>query len=529
MNYFKTAFIFSLLFCNIGISQISKEWTQSYNGPENYIDFSYDIAGDSEGNVYVTGVSNEFYATIKYNSTGQELWVRRETVRHGRAEFIAVDDSGNVYITGYRQRINTFNRDVVTIKYNSQGTLQWLQSYSVPKSIDNYPRDMCIDNLSNIYITGYTVDSVHREYITVKYDSNGKEIWSHNYGSVFTQSFDQANSIAVSASGNVYVTGIFDRAMTTLKYDDAGNLMWTESYPVVGAYTAANKVAVDENENVYICGVMGISGELVFTTIKYNSSGSIIWVKEYFDNNSTRTSAKTMVLDSSGNIYVTGNIVFSPGSSQYLTIKYNSNGDQVWVKQFQGQHFDSHVLPSDISIDDENNIYITGDDNSRAGIYTVKYNSSGQEAWNIVNDQLGVQGDVKLFVDVNNIYIAGKIYEQGENYNFLTTKYSQKVGINSIVNATSLSYYLGQNYPNPFNPKTVISYSLIGNGYISLKVFDILGNEVAVLVNEKQNAGSYAVDFNGEGLPSGIYFYKLNARYGQAGDFVETKRMILLK
>ncbi|MDQ3021548.1 MAG: T9SS type A sorting domain-containing protein [Bacteroidota bacterium] len=96
-------------------------------------------------------------------------------------------------------------------------------------------------------------------------------------------------------------------------------------------------------------------------------------------------------------------------------------------------------------------------------------------------------------------------------------------------NFTIIDFNLYQNYPNPFNPKTVIRYSLIGNGYISLKVFDILGNEVTSLVNEKQNAGSYRVDFNGEGLPSGIYFYKLEARYGQAGDFVETKRMILLK
>jgi len=85
-------------------------------------------------------------------------------------------------------------------------------------------------------------------------------------------------------------------------------------------------------------------------------------------------------------------------------------------------------------------------------------------------------------------------------------------------------FSLSQNYPNPFNPVTVIRYSLIENGFVNLKVFDVRGNEIATLVNEKQNAGSYAAEFNGEGLPSGVYFYNLETR-----SFAETKRMILLK
>ncbi|MBK8983249.1 MAG: T9SS type A sorting domain-containing protein [Ignavibacteria bacterium] len=83
---------------------------------------------------------------------------------------------------------------------------------------------------------------------------------------------------------------------------------------------------------------------------------------------------------------------------------------------------------------------------------------------------------------------------------------------------------MSQNYPNPFNPNTVIRYSITGNRNVNLKVFDALGKEIVTLVNEKQNTGSYLVDFYGEGLPSGVYFYRL-----QAGEFVETKSMILLK
>jgi sugar lactone lactonase YvrE len=91
---------------------------------------------------------------------------------------------------------------------------------------------------------------------------------------------------------------------------------------------------------------------------------------------------------------------------------------------------------------------------------------------------------------------------------------------NSVIN----NYSLEQNYPNPFNPSTSIQYRVSSNSNVSLKVYDVLGNEVATLVNEEKPAGSYEVKFDASGLSSGIYFYKLSA-----GSLVETKKMILLK
>ena len=87
-----------------------------------------------------------------------------------------------------------------------------------------------------------------------------------------------------------------------------------------------------------------------------------------------------------------------------------------------------------------------------------------------------------------------------------------------------LDYVLYQNYPNPFNPSTTIQYSIPKKSIVTLKVYDILGNEVASLVNEDKSIGSYEGKFDGTGLPSGIYFYRL-----QAGSFVETKKMVLMK
>jgi len=104
----------------------------------------------------------------------------------------------------------------------------------------------------------------------------------------------------------------------------------------------------------------------------------------------------------------------------------------------------------------------------------------------------------------------------------------EPTGINDNADQTNI-FYLHQNYPNPFNPVTTISYSIptVQTGYIpsvQLKVFDVLGREVATLVNEEKPAGRYKVSFNANKLPSGIYFYRITA-----GSFHQTKKMLLLK
>jgi hypothetical protein len=85
-------------------------------------------------------------------------------------------------------------------------------------------------------------------------------------------------------------------------------------------------------------------------------------------------------------------------------------------------------------------------------------------------------------------------------------------------------YKLVQNYPNPFNPTTTIKYEIPETGFVTLKIYDVLGREVATLVNAKREAGRYEAEFNAKGLSSGIYIYRI-----QASNFVESKKMILLK
>lgn len=154
---------------------------------------------------------------------------------------------------------------------------------------------------------------------------------------------------------------------------------------------------------------------------------------------------------------------------------------------------------------------------TRGGGVFVSMNHGG--SWRAVNEGL-------TYLIVNALAISNSTLFAGTSGGGLWKRpVSQMItGVNVNEHAVPERFSLFQNYPNPFNPSTVISYQLPVDGLMTLKVYDVLGREVQTLVNERQNAGNYSVTFNASGLPSGIYFYRL-----QAGTYSETKNLLLLK
>ena len=132
---------------------------------------------------------------------------------------------------------------------------------------------------------------------------------------------------------------------------------------------------------------------------------------------------------------------------------------------------------------------------------------------------------VTLYANGNSVNLSGT--SNGDNWNFATNK-TISVTATSIqnLNEVAANYSLGQNYPNPFNPTTNIKYGISKSGFVSLKVYDLVGKEVATLVSQNQNAGTYVVDFQASdyGLTSGIYFYKISSE-----GFSDVRKMILTK
>ena len=137
--------------------------------------------------------------------------------------------------------------------------------------------------------------------------------------------------------------------------------------------------------------------------------------------------------------------------------------------------------------------------------------------------------DSTVIVDSTYTYgiVAFNIYGNSDTSNFATITIDPVTSLDP--KALSLTFSLSQNYPNPFNPSTTIKFTIPSVEThdcmsVQLKIYDVLGNEVATLVNEEKPAGEYEIEFDGTNLPSGIYFYQPNT-----GDFIKTQKMVLMK
>ena len=128
-----------------------------------------------------------------------------------------------------------------------------------------------------------------------------------------------------------------------------------------------------------------------------------------------------------------------------------------------------------------------------------------------------------MTIDGGNL-IRGLSSEDANGKLFYFDSSSKVTFKNLDPNIFPVAYLLEQNYPNPFNSSTTIQYSIPERSNVTIKVFDLLGREVAILVNEEKQAAVYNVNFNGGGLASGVYFYRI-----ETGNFVEVKKMILMK
>lgn len=373
-------------------------WVRYYNGPGNNRDVVRAITIDDAGNVYVTGESygtgNYDIATIKYNSAGVQQWAARYNGPANGADgssAIAVDASGNVYVTGYSDgdASPVFRQDdYVTIKYNSSGTEEWATRYDGPGNFHDIPNAIALDENNNVYVTGGSSGSGTRyDYATIKYNSAGVQQWVETYNGPANYD-DTANNIAVDNSGNVYVTGSSDGASSdnedfaTIKYNTAGSQQWLARYDGGGGGDDAYAMSMDGNGSLYVTGesrapVSPYSYD--YLTVRYNvNNGDTIWTARYNGPASGIDLPLSVVPDQSGNVFVTG---YSDGGGtgyDYATLKYNSTGAQQWLIRYNGSGNGSDIANT-VAVDTMGNVYVTGSSSGNGtanDIVTIKYSQS---------------------------------------------------------------------------------------------------------------------------------------------------------
>lgn len=542
-------------------SAISQEWIKTFDGSGHGDDQITASATDIQGNIYVTGFSartgtGKDFLTLKYNSSGVLQWAvyyNGPANDDDKAFGVVVDNLGqNVYVTGYSTSIDN-NIDIATIKYSaSTGSQSAIYRFGDPSNLEDKAFGITVDRLNNVYITGYiSRPGIGNDIYTAKYNSNLNFVWHKTYAGNGNGEDRALNIVTDSLGLKIYVTGyttdsVNGKDMTTICYDSSGTDKWVKKYN--GNFNGEDKsfgIAIDrfEGGGVYVSGYSTDStSRSDITIIKYNpSSGQQIWLSKCSGSGDLEDKSFGIVVDRSGNSYVAGTCVRNGSMIDYLTVKFGPAGDTIWSRRFNGPGNGNDSAASLVLSREMDYLYVTGSSANSSGqgnidIYTIKYDV---ENGNVVqSSRINLQGNMseyasKVVADTgNNIFVASYGQTPSSGFDYITMKYYRGelvIGIQVISTEVPAGFALYQNYPNPFNPKTLIHFAVppaanSNSQIVQLKVHDILGREVATLVNDKLSPGTYKVDWDATKNASGIYFYTLST-----GDFRDTKRMILIK
>ncbi len=372
-------------------------WTATYNNPTaNGFDQANDLFVDGNGNVFVTGQSdsdptsaiNDDYLTVKYNSSGSQVWATRYNGTGNAIDKpirVMVDVTGNVFVTGRSD--NGSNDDYLTIKYNSSGTSQWVVAGN--RGGRDRATGMAMDISGNVYVTGRSSNGGNDDFWTVKYTTSGAIGWQTAYDFVDN---DRATAIAIDSGGNVYVTGQSDSDPTTttnwdyetVMYNTAGAQVWQKRYNgVISQYDIPNSVSVSSSGNVYVTGVSDADASTLtvndIVTVSYAAStGTQNWIST-FNGTAGRNDSAAVVLATPNGCFVAGNSANAQGMMDALLLSYSSIGTQQLNLLFNGIGNNNENIHSMV-VDNANNVYAAGyivENESDRNIAVMKFNSSG--------------------------------------------------------------------------------------------------------------------------------------------------------
>jgi len=450
-----------------------------------------------------------------------------------RGNSLVIQPDGKILVAGYTSGYQ--NADIAIIRLDSNGNLD--NSFGVNgkvitdiNSMSDVCKDVALQADGKIVVAGY---SSNGNFIitVVRYLSTGilDETFG-NGGIVMTQignedAFGQA--VTIQEDGKILVAGKSNSSgnyhFTLIRYNTDGSL--DNSFgnggirvTIIGIDSEANSIAIDQDGYI-IAGGRTYSGNHNFALARYNENGNLdtsfgingIVITNF--GGSSQEFGRSLALQSDGKIllaseiFINNDIDFAvaryyaeldPVPVELISFTASVNNRQVLLKWETATELDNYGFDIERSVIDEGW--------KKIGFIEGHGNSNSLKSY--------------LFTDNNPIGGWKFKYRLKQIDNDGKFEYSNEVEVEIV----PLELTLLQNYPNPFNPTTTINYQIPEFNYVTLKVYDVLGNRVASLVSEEKPAGSYEVEFDGSELTSGIYYYKI-----KANNFIETKKMMLLK
>lgn len=432
----------STFVAGLASASMSTKWKAFYDGPVHSHDSATGVAVDSLGNTIVTGVSyggptaRDDLATIKYSPDGNVIWKRRYDGpgnAQEKSSAIAVDGSDNVLVLGRSYAGSLFYNDYALMKYSPTGNRQWVANDDGLANLVDIPLAMAVDGNGSIYVAGTSVnaDQVHTQMVTMKFSPTGVRQWIRTITGPLANQSSVAYGIAVNAAGAVAVTGeVSDPSGVSgylvVQYGTGGGLQWTGTYTsAAGGHSRPTAMAIDGTSNVLVTGWAGRgAGPSDYATVKFDTAGNQLWARTYNGSGNGSDEANSIATDTAGNVFVTGES--SNGlTGDFVTIKYDAAGHRKWVKSLDLGDRDRGLF---VRTDASGNVVVLGQivGSSSGDFMTVAYTTNGIKLWSKRFDGPLGNDDTPTGLAVaadGSVHVTGGAYMKTGYLDFATLKY----------------------------------------------------------------------------------------------------------
>ncbi len=411
--------LFAFFAATPAFSQIQQSWVARYNnGLSNGNHQAIKMALDANGNIYITGPSQ--------NTNGQLGYATIKYAPSGTQLWAARYDSTNSpFAMPTNLAVDVSNNVVdtgnaITVRYDTNGNQLWTAPYA--------GSDIAVDINCNVFVTG-----LGTSFGTVKLNSGGSNVWMNTVTDPYGLAISQ--KIAVGAAGDAYVAGssaiyryrgLTNYWLEMIKCDPNGNTLWDVDYEMDGYYRRVEDVVLDGSDNLYL---IANGYEQTFLTLKYSSNGSEVWAA-FNPTSNGASSVSGLVVDSHSNVIVTAANEHTPTPhGAYGTYRIGTNGSYIWTNLYS-QTPTGGSAGTAITSDQANSVYVTGyspGPNSSNNIVTIKYDSNGNQIWleSYSGPNNGSAAANAIAVDANgNVYVAGYETVTGGGTEMVLIRYS---------------------------------------------------------------------------------------------------------
>lgn len=526
-------FIFAVML--LFVSSVYSQFKWTAGGPLD--DNAMSISQTTNGGFWVSGYTNSYgfpgqnAYLLKFNSSGS-LQFSRAFGGSGTDYAYSVVNStdGGCAVAGWTNSYGAGANDMYITKFDASGVIQW--NRVIGGTDDDFAYSIIQSSDGGFVVTGQTKSfgSGGYDLIIIKLSSVGNIQWTRTAGYLGFESGvciieTSDGGFAVAGSTTSYGAGGDD--MFIVKTNSSGVVIWSRVIGGTGIDRATSLIQLSDGSFVAAGSTTSFgAGGFDMYIVKFNSSGQLNWTRTV--GGTGYEFAGSLVQAADGGFIISGSTEsFGSGGSDFYIAKLNSTGTLQWQKTIGGSGNDYGyrvINTSDggfCSVGNTKSYGAGGED-----FFMVKYSSNG----NVCGSSFvpaGLSGSGGSVTTVTPLSFPYSPQSSTPNVTMTVGGNSSAICLTGVEQTNSQvpdKFTLLQNYPNPFNPSTKIGFSLPVSSSVSIRLYDVAGKEVKVLTDEYYNAGNYEIDFNGEGLSSGTYFYRI-----EAGDFTDVKKLCLIK